>query len=98
MKNGPWDDNRLLMGFSQWYRSRRPAASGELFAVFPAAAIPAPGLTPPKGRETSQPNTCDKEEHLSHFRPPQLAAAVRRPARGRRAQVPCRRHYSTPGI
>ena len=56
-----------------------PPRSGELFAVFPLGAIPAPGLTPPKGRETSQNYAQDKAEHIPHFRPPQVAAGDRRP-------------------
>jgi hypothetical protein len=56
-----------------------PPESGELFAVFPFAAIPAPGLTPPKGRAASQNRAQDKTEHIPHFRPPQVAAGDRRP-------------------
>ena len=71
------------------------APSGKLFAVFPPAAIPAPGLTPPEGQETSQSCTHYQADQIPHFRPPQAAAGGRRSSRGRRAQVPCRRRSPT---
>jgi len=103
MKNELWDDNPLLMGFSQLYRASPengwgrilpdagqflqkspgpPPDSGELFAVFPGAAIPAAGLTPQKGRETSRQCTHHQKDHIPHFRPPQSAARGRRPHAG----------------
>ena len=71
-------------------RGRPPTPSGKLFAVFPAATIPAPGLTPPEGQETSQHCTPYQEDQIPHFRPPQAAAGGRHSSRGRRAQVPFR--------
>ena len=59
-----------------------PPDSGELFAVFPGAAIPAPGLTPQKGRETSHNCTHEQKDHIPHFRPPQAAAGGLRPHAG----------------
>jgi hypothetical protein len=48
--------------------------SGELFAVFPGAAIPASGFTSPQGRATAQNYAQDNAEHIPHVRPPQVAA------------------------